>query len=61
MAEKIIIKLGKSVKNFTLADQFGQDVVLSRMKGRRVLLSFHPLAWTPVCTRSEGTRSRCPG
>ncbi len=51
MAEKIIIKLGKSVKNFTLADQFGQDVVLSRMKGRRVLLSFHPLAWTPVCTR----------
>lgn len=51
MAEKIIIKLGKSVKNFTLADQFGQDFVLSRMKGRRVLLSFHPLAWTPVCTR----------
>ena len=51
MAEKIIIKLGKSVKNFSLADQFGQDVVLSRMKGRRVLLSFHPLAWTPVCTR----------
>lgn len=51
MAEKTIIILGKSVKNFTLADQFGQDVVLSRMKGRRVLLSFHPLAWTPVCTR----------
>ncbi|HNQ65205.1 MAG TPA: redoxin domain-containing protein [Smithella sp.] len=51
MAEKTIIILGKSVKNFTLADQFGQDFVLSRMKGRRVLLSFHPLAWTPVCTR----------
>ena len=51
MAEKTIIILGKSVKNFTLADQFGQDFMLSRMTGRRVLLSFHPLAWTPVCTR----------
>ena len=50
MAEKTIIQLGKVVKNFTLQDQFGQDVVLSKMKGRRVLLSFHPLAWTPVCT-----------
>jgi peroxiredoxin len=50
MAEKTIIQLGKMVKNFTLQDQFGQDFVLSRMKSRRVLLSFHPLAWTPVCT-----------
>jgi peroxiredoxin len=51
MAEKTIIKLGKMVKNFTLQDQFGQNFILSKMKGRRVLLSFHPLAWTPVCTR----------
>lgn len=51
MAEKTIIKLGKSIKNFTLTDQFGQDFVLSNMKGRRVLLSFHPLAWTAVCAR----------
>ena len=51
MAEKIMIKLGKSIKNFTLTDQFGQDFVLSNMKGRRVLLSFHPLAWTAVCAR----------
>jgi peroxiredoxin len=50
MAEKTIIKLGKTVKNFTLQDQSGHDFVLSKMKGRRVLLSFHPLAWTPVCT-----------
>lgn len=51
MAEKTIIKLGKTVKNFILQDQFGQDFVLSKMKGRRILLSFHPLAWTPVCAR----------
>lgn len=51
MSEKTIIQLGKVVKSFTLQDQFGQNFVLSKMKGRRVLLSFHPLAWTPVCTR----------
>lgn len=51
MAEKTIIKLGKTVKNFTLQDQLGQNFILSRIKGKRVLLSFHPLAWTPVCTR----------
>ena len=50
MTEKTIIKLGKMVKSFTLQDQFGKNFVLSKMKGRRVLLSFHPLAWTPVCT-----------
>ena len=51
MAEKTVIKLGKTVKNFTLQDQFGENFVLSKIKGRRVLLSFHPLAWTPVCTK----------
>ncbi|MGB5216998.1 MAG: redoxin domain-containing protein [Smithella sp.] len=51
MAAKTVIKLGKAVKDFTLPDQFGQNFVLSKMKGQRVLLSFHPLAWTPVCTR----------
>jgi peroxiredoxin len=50
MAEKTIIQLGKIVKSFTLQDQFGYDFILSKMRGRRVLLSFHPLAWTPVCT-----------
>lgn len=51
MAEKTLINLGKTVGNFTLPDQFGQNFILARMKGRRVLLSFHPLAWTPVCAR----------
>lgn len=51
MAEKTILRLGKAVRNFTLPDQLGNSFILSGMKGRRVLLSFHPLAWTPVCTR----------
>ena len=50
MAEKTIIKLGKIVKNLTLQDKFSLDFVLSKMRGWRVVLSFHPLAWTPVCT-----------
>ncbi|KUG24083.1 alkyl hydroperoxide reductase subunit c-like protein [hydrocarbon metagenome] len=50
MTEKTIIQLGKMVKPFTLQDQFGQNFVLPKMKNRRILLSFHPLAWTPVCT-----------
>ncbi len=50
MAEKTIIQLGKVVKNFILPDQSGQNFTLSTMRGRLVLLSFHPLAWTPVCT-----------
>ncbi|PKN37889.1 MAG: peroxiredoxin [Deltaproteobacteria bacterium HGW-Deltaproteobacteria-2] len=49
MTEKTIIQLGKMVKSFTLQDQFGQNFILSKMRGHRVLLSFHPLAWTPVC------------
>ncbi|MCX5849311.1 MAG: redoxin domain-containing protein [Deltaproteobacteria bacterium] len=50
MAEKTIIQLGKMAKDFTLQDQFSLDFELSKMRGRHVLLSFHPLAWTPVCT-----------
>jgi peroxiredoxin len=58
MAEKTIIRLGKLVKSFTLQDQSGQNFILSKMKGRRVLLSFHPLAWTPVCTRQMQSLER---
>lgn len=55
MAEKTIIRLGKTVKSFNLPDQSGKEFILSKMKGHRVLLSFHPLAWTPVCTRQMQT------
>ena len=42
---------GARAKNFTLKDQQGKPVTLSDLKGKRVLLSFHPLAWTPVCAK----------
>jgi len=49
MAEKRVVQTGKKVKDFSLKDQDGQDFRLSECKGKKVLLSFHPLAWTPVC------------
>ncbi|WP_281745391.1 peroxiredoxin [Thermanaerovibrio acidaminovorans] len=47
MAEQI--KVGDQVRDFTLKDQDGNDVTLSSLRGKKVLLSFHPLAWTPIC------------
>lgn len=36
--------------DFVLKDQKEQEVYLSDFKGKKVLLSFHPLAWTKVCS-----------
>ena len=43
-------EVGVPAPDFTLKDQEGKDIKLSDQKGKRVLLSFHPLAWTGVCT-----------
>ncbi len=45
------IAAGETAPDFTLRDQAGQDFNLSGQRGKRVLLSFHPLAWTGVCTQ----------
>ena len=49
MAEKKAIQVGRKAKDFTLKDHNGQDFHLAEAKGKRVLLSFHPLAWTSIC------------
>jgi len=43
------IKAGQSCTDFSLKDQNGKDFKLSENQGKRVLLSFHPLAWTSIC------------
>jgi peroxiredoxin len=48
-AEKEAIKVGTPAPDFTLKDHNGADFRLSESKGGRVILSFHPLAWTGVC------------
>ena len=44
-------KVGEQAKDFILKDQNGKEFKLSQFKGKRVLLSFHPLAWTDVCAK----------
>jgi peroxiredoxin len=51
MAEAKTVQKGKKVNYFNLKDQNGQDFNLAACKGKRVLLSFHPLAWTSICAR----------
>jgi peroxiredoxin len=45
------IAKGEMAPDFSLKGQDGQDFRLSVLRGRRVLLSFHPLAWTKVCAQ----------
>lgn len=43
------IKVGDKAPEFVLKDQHKREHRLSEYKGKRVLLAFHPLAWTAVC------------
>ncbi|MFZ5942631.1 MAG: redoxin domain-containing protein [Bacillota bacterium] len=43
------LKVGDLGSPFSLKDQNGQFVDLHDLKGKKVLLSFHPLAWTNIC------------
>jgi peroxiredoxin len=45
-----LIAVGDIAPNFSLKDNKDQDVRLSDYKDKKLLLSWHPLAWTPVCT-----------
>ena len=49
MANTRTIWEGDIAPDFTLKDHHKKDFRLSELVGRRVLLSFHPLAWTAVC------------
>ncbi|TGE35311.1 redoxin domain-containing protein [Desulfosporosinus fructosivorans] len=43
------IAIGATAPDFKLKDNRGNEVSLNDYKGKKVLLSWHPLAWTPVC------------
>lgn len=45
------LKIGERARDFTLEDQNGEKFTLSKFKGKKILLSFHPLAWTSVCSK----------
>jgi peroxiredoxin len=46
---KKLIEQGERGKSFLLKDNREKEVRLSDFKGKKVLLSFHPLAWTGLC------------
>jgi peroxiredoxin len=43
------IKIGDKIKDFRLRDHNEKDVRLYNFSSKKVLLSFHPLAWTKAC------------
>lgn len=43
------ITVGDYAPDFVLKDNRGQDIRLNDYRGKKVLLSWHPLAWTRVC------------
>jgi peroxiredoxin len=45
------LKKGDVAPDFVLRDQASKEFKLSDFRGEKVLLSFHPAAWTPVCNQ----------
>jgi len=43
--------VGEQLEDFSLKDQDKQDLDIEQLKGKKVLLSFHPLAWTSICAQ----------
>ena len=44
-----MVQPGDPARNFSLKDQDDRTFDLYEQEGKRVLLSFHPLAWTEYC------------
>jgi len=49
MQPQRIARTGDTAGNFSLKDQDDKTFDLFENTGKRTLLSFHPLAWTPFC------------
>ena len=59
MEETKTIRVGDIAPDFSLKDHHNREFRLSEFSGKKVLLSFHPLAWTPVCAgQMKGLESR---
>jgi peroxiredoxin len=45
------VEVGSEAPDFTLRDENGEELKLSSLRGRNVVLVFYPLAFSPLCTR----------
>jgi peroxiredoxin len=48
--DKKCLKVGEKAPDFSLIDHNEKKFRIFDYKGKRVLLSFHPLAWTGICS-----------
>ncbi len=54
-----MLEAGQDAPDFTLPDQDGNDLTLSKLRGQTVVLFFYPRADTPGCTTQAcGVRDR---
>jgi peroxiredoxin Q/BCP len=54
-----VLEQGDTAPDFTLADQYGDPVTLSELRGETIVLYFYPRADTPGCTTQAcGIRDR---
>ena len=44
------VAVGQSAPDFTLVNQSGDQVTLSALRGRKVVLVFYPFAFSSICT-----------
>lgn len=49
MENEMKFMVGDVAPDFTASDQDKNDFTMSEHRGKKVLLSFHPLAWTSIC------------
>jgi peroxiredoxin len=45
------LEVGQEAPDFTLRDENGQDVTLSSLHGKNVVLVFYPFAFSSICTK----------
>lgn len=51
MNQKLNIQVGAKAPDFKLKTQRYKEFQLTQIERKNILLSFHPLAWTPVCAK----------
>jgi peroxiredoxin len=49
-----VIEAGAKAPNFSLPDQDGNEVSLSDFAGRKLVIAFYPLDFSPICTDQLG-------
>jgi mycoredoxin-dependent peroxiredoxin len=45
------VEVGQEAPDFTLRDENGQEVTLSSLRGKNVVLVFYPFAFSSICTK----------